>query len=75
MLDWVALPILPAIKYALHQGLEKSNTVLSILDPFLLEPITKLAFVPDVLLAGLTQWRQGSNGKQPIAYTLYKLCS
>ena len=54
-LDWVAPPILPAIEFALHKGLEKSGTFLSGLDPFLLEPITKLAFPPGVLLAGLTQ--------------------
>ena len=35
-------------------------------DMFLREQITKLAFPPGVLLACLTQWRQGSDGKQPV---------
>ena len=55
MLDWVAPPILPAIEFALHQGLEKSNTFLFSFNPFLLEPIATLAFPPGVLLAGLTK--------------------
>jgi hypothetical protein len=33
----------------------ESNTFLSVSDPLLLEPITKLAFPPGTLLAGLTQ--------------------
>ena len=48
--------------------LEKSNTFLSASDVFLREPITTLASTPGALLAGLTQRRQGSDGKQPIAY-------
>ena len=40
---------------ALQQGLERSNTFLSSFDVYLQEPITKLAFPPGALLAGLTQ--------------------
>ena len=38
------------------------------LDMFLREPITKLAFRPAALMAGLIQWRQGGDGKQPITF-------
>ena len=62
------LPILPVIWVALQKGLEKSNTFLSASDTFLWDQITKLAFPPCELLACLTHWRQGSDGKQPIAY-------
>ena len=41
--------------FALQKGLEKSNTFLSSFDTFLREPITKLAFPPWHVLAGLTQ--------------------
>ena len=42
-------------EFTMHKGLEKSNTFLSSFDTFLREPITKLAFPPGTLLAGLTQ--------------------
>ena len=41
--------------FTLQKGLEKSNTFLSASDTFLREPVTKLAFPPGALLAGLTQ--------------------
>jgi hypothetical protein len=41
--------------YALQNGLEKSDTFLSASDTFLREAVTKLAFPPGALLAGLTQ--------------------
>ena len=53
-------PVLRWFEFALQQGLE-GNTFLSVSDPLLLEPITKLVFPPGALLAGLTQWRQGSD--------------
>jgi hypothetical protein len=52
----------------MRKGREKSNTFLSASDSVLREPITKLAFPPGVLLAGLTKGQQGSDGEQPIAY-------
>ena len=61
-------PVLPAIRICPQKCLEKSNTFLSASDVFLREPITTLASTPGALLAGLTQRRQGSDGKQPIAY-------
>ena len=55
-------------EFALQKGLEKSNTFLASCDTFLREPTPKLASPLGVLLAGLTQWWQGSDFKQPIAY-------
>ena len=48
-------PFCRRLEFALQEGLEKSSTFLSASDTFLREPITKLAFPPGVLLAGLTQ--------------------
>ena len=58
-LIFLTIPI-PLSHYTPHKGLEKSNTFRSASDMFLREPITKLALTPGALLAGLTQWRQGS---------------
>ena len=66
--DWGAPPVLLPIGSALHQGLERTNTFLSASNTFLREPITKLASPPGALLAGSTQGRQGSDGKQTISY-------
>jgi hypothetical protein len=63
-------PFCRRLEFALQKGLEKSNAFLSASDTFLQEPVTKLAFPAGALLAGLTQCRQGSDGKQPIAYRL-----
>ena len=48
-------PFCRRFEFALQKGLEKSNTFLSASDTFLRELITKLAFPPYALLAGLTQ--------------------
>ena len=69
---WTSLgtptPFCRRFEFALRKGLEKSNTFLSASDTFLRESITKMASSPGALLAGLTQWRQESDGKQPIVY-------
>ena len=49
-------------------ALQRRRAILSASDTLLREPITKLAFPPGALLAGLTQWWQGSDGRQPIVY-------
>ena len=61
-------PFCRRFEFALQKGLKKSDTFISTSDTFFWESITKLASPPGALLAGLTQWRQGSDGKQPIAY-------
>ena len=61
-------PFCRRIEFTLQKGLEKSNTLLPAYDTFLRGPITKLASPPGALLAGLTQGRQESDGRQPIAY-------
>ena len=66
--DSVVLPFCWRFEFALQKGLEKSSTCLPSFDMFLREPINNMAFPPGVLLAGLIQWQQGSDGKQPIAY-------
>ena len=55
-------PFVRRFEFALQKGLE--NTFLSASDTLLREPITKLAFPPGALLAGLAQRRQGSDGKR-----------
>ena len=60
---WVPQDWVPSAHSALQKGLKKGNTFLSASDTFLWEPITKLAFPLGALLAGLTQWRQRSDGK------------
>ena len=66
-LEWVAPPILTAIWARPEEGFGEEQHIYFCFR-FLREPITKLALTAGSLLAGLTQWRHLSDGKQPIAY-------
>ena len=65
-------PVCRPFGLVLQQGLERSNTSLPVSDPLLLGLITKLAFPPGALLAGLTQWGQG---RLPFSFICGRRCS
>ena len=56
------------MQLALHKGLEQSNTFLYASDNFFAGANHQASFSLGAILARSTQWRQGSDGNQPIAY-------